>query len=81
MNTRRSLGRVFRNHAENQFAQLVCSRTSGLVEPYAASTMSNTALKPARCQRTTVSGWTMTSVCFHPDQTAAASPKKLYPEQ
>ena len=26
------------------------------------------SLKPARCQRTTVSGWTMTSVRFHPDQ-------------
>jgi hypothetical protein len=26
------------------------------------------SLKPDRCQRTTVSGWTMTSVRFHPDQ-------------
>ena len=25
-------------------------------------------LKPARCQRTTVSGWMMTSARFHPDQ-------------
>jgi hypothetical protein len=26
------------------------------------------ALNPARCQRTTVSGWTRINACFHPDQ-------------
>ncbi len=26
------------------------------------------SLNPARCQRTTVSGWTIRSVCFHPGQ-------------
>jgi hypothetical protein len=35
-----------------------------------------TALKPVRCQRTTVSGWTRTKACFQPAKAAEGSPRK-----
>jgi hypothetical protein len=37
-------------------------------------------LKPARCQRTPVSGWTMTSVRLHPDQNPRSITQKTLSE-
>ncbi len=54
------------------FRTLISSRNSLLTRSgpreFHAASACPVQLEPVRCQPTTVSGWTMTSVRFHPDQ-------------
>jgi len=67
MNARRAPGGVLCDHAVDEIASLI--RRHFLPAGFRWREIQRQYnLNPARCQPTTVSGWTMRSACFHPDQ-------------
>jgi hypothetical protein len=75
MNARRAPGRILANHLEDQLLHFL----GDCLLPLAFLTLEISFQydrKPARCQRTTVSGVTMMRDCFQPDQTRRANIQK-----
>src|SRR5260370_38212074 len=68
MNTRRAPGQVLGYHAEDEFAQFFACTPSPRTCAMPREPHFQYNLNPARCQPTTVSGWTRINACFHPGQ-------------
>jgi hypothetical protein len=71
-----ALGRIFRDHLENQIAHFFGDLPSAKHSPPTGN-RSQYSANPARCQPTTVSGLTTMRVCFQPDQNLWTTQKSL----
>src|ERR1039457_2603898 len=75
VNARRAPSGILRDHAKDQLAQFSAHTLSSHGGRCRESHLQYN-LKPARCQRTTVSGWMRISARFHPGQRRRKIPQK-----